>query len=238
MRQPLRIASVPSTATGTTGAPVSSASRPTPRLGWPSEPGRVRVPSGKISTMSPRARIALAVSMKSAVAGAAVDRERTEGAQHPPQQAVVEEDLLLGHVVHRAPGHAGDDERIEEAAVVGGDDHRAARGDVLAPDPLEAEVDEKERLERHADESVEEQVGSFLPRSPVITVVLHRTMRYPAGLRPLQLGRDEPGPAIPPGRCVAPSVERSPRRSGRSSSRWTRWRSPAATTTSSCWARP
>ena len=32
MRQPLRIASVPITATGTTGAPVSSASRPTPRL--------------------------------------------------------------------------------------------------------------------------------------------------------------------------------------------------------------
>ena len=49
MRQPLRTASVPMTATGTTGAPVSNASRPTPRLGWPSEPGRVRVPSGNIS---------------------------------------------------------------------------------------------------------------------------------------------------------------------------------------------
>ena len=40
MRQPLRIASVPMIATGTTGAPVSSASRPTPRLGLPSAPGR------------------------------------------------------------------------------------------------------------------------------------------------------------------------------------------------------
>ena len=39
MRQPLRIASVPMMATGTTGAPVSSASRPTPRLGLPSAPG-------------------------------------------------------------------------------------------------------------------------------------------------------------------------------------------------------
>jgi hypothetical protein len=65
MRQPLRIASVPLMATGTTGAPVSSASRPTPRLGLPSAPGRMRVPSGKISTGSPRWRIAFAVSTMS-----------------------------------------------------------------------------------------------------------------------------------------------------------------------------
>jgi hypothetical protein len=66
IRQPLRIASVPKIATGTTGAPVSSARRPTPRLGRPSAPGRTRVPSGKISTASPRARIALAVVTMSA----------------------------------------------------------------------------------------------------------------------------------------------------------------------------
>ena len=65
-RQPLRIASVPMMATGTTGAPVSSASRPTPRRGRPSAPGRMRVPSTKIRTTSPRARIALAVSIMSA----------------------------------------------------------------------------------------------------------------------------------------------------------------------------
>ena len=65
MRQPRRIASVPITATGTTGAPVSSARRPTPRRGRPSAPGRMRVPSGKISTASPRARIAFAVSIMS-----------------------------------------------------------------------------------------------------------------------------------------------------------------------------
>ena len=64
-RQPLRTASVPITATGTTGAPVSSASRPTPRLGRPSAPGRTRVPSENISTASPRARIALAVASMS-----------------------------------------------------------------------------------------------------------------------------------------------------------------------------
>ena len=68
IRQPLRIASVPIIATGTTVAPVSSASRPTPRLGLPSAPGRVRVPSGNIRTASPRSRIAFAVSIMSASA--------------------------------------------------------------------------------------------------------------------------------------------------------------------------
>ena len=62
---PLRTRSVPMIATGTTGTPVSSASRPTPRLGRPSAPGRIRVPSANIRTESPRARIALAVSTKS-----------------------------------------------------------------------------------------------------------------------------------------------------------------------------
>ena len=66
IRQPRRTASVPMTATGTTGAPVSSASRPTPRLGRPSPPGRIRVPSGKISTQSPRSRISRAVAIASA----------------------------------------------------------------------------------------------------------------------------------------------------------------------------
>ena len=65
MRQPLRTASEPMIATGTTGAPVSSARRPMPRLGRPSGPGRVRVPSGKMSTPSPRSRIARVVAIAS-----------------------------------------------------------------------------------------------------------------------------------------------------------------------------
>ena len=65
IRQPRRTASVPITATGTTGAPVSSARRPTPRRGRPSEPGRTRVPSGNMRTTSPRARIARAVAIDS-----------------------------------------------------------------------------------------------------------------------------------------------------------------------------
>jgi hypothetical protein len=65
IRHPRRTASVPITAIGTTGAPVSSASRPIPRFGRPSAPGRVRVPSGNIRTMSPRSRIARAVAIDS-----------------------------------------------------------------------------------------------------------------------------------------------------------------------------
>ena len=50
MRIPRRTWSVPKTATGSTAAPVSSASRPKPRRGRPSEPVRIRVPSGKMQT--------------------------------------------------------------------------------------------------------------------------------------------------------------------------------------------
>jgi hypothetical protein len=48
--QPRRACSLPVIAIGTTGAPLWSARRPTPRFGLPSEPERMRVPSGKITT--------------------------------------------------------------------------------------------------------------------------------------------------------------------------------------------
>ena len=53
------------TATGTTGAPVSSARRPTPRFGCAERAGRMRVPSGKMQTAPPRSRITRAVSIAS-----------------------------------------------------------------------------------------------------------------------------------------------------------------------------
>ena len=159
MRQPLRIASVPMMATGTTGAPVSSASRPTPRRGRPSAPGRMRVPSGKISTASPRSRIALRGLEHVGVALAAADREGAERVEEPGGQAVAEQ-LLLGHVVHRPPGDRGDHERVQERAVVGGEDHGPALGHVLAPDPRQPEVEVEERLEHRADEPVDERVDA------------------------------------------------------------------------------
>ncbi len=63
MRQPRRTCSLPWTAIGSTAAPVSSASRPTPRLGRPSEPERIRVPSGKMTTVPPRSTTSRAVSI-------------------------------------------------------------------------------------------------------------------------------------------------------------------------------
>ncbi len=63
--QPSRARSEPVTAIGTTGLPLSSASRPTPRLGCRSEPVRMRVPSGKITTACPRSRRASAVIIDS-----------------------------------------------------------------------------------------------------------------------------------------------------------------------------
>ena len=82
--------------------------------------------------------------------------------------------------------------------MVGGDDHRAVLGDVLAPDPAHPEVDVEERLERDPDESVDERVGPVLPRPAVKpldirAVVIHRTMAYPAVACPLQFGASEPG---------------------------------------------
>ncbi len=65
IRQPRRARSLPVTATGTTGAPLSSASRPTPLCGRPSEPRLMRVPSGKITTTSPRSNSARAVFIDS-----------------------------------------------------------------------------------------------------------------------------------------------------------------------------
>ena len=65
MTHPRRARSLPVTATGTTGAPLSSARRPTPRLGRSTEPCLIRVPSGKITTASPRSSSASAVATDS-----------------------------------------------------------------------------------------------------------------------------------------------------------------------------
>ncbi len=86
IRQPRRTCSVPITATGRTEAPVSSASRPAPRFGVPSEPVRIRVPSGKMQTAPPRSRMPRAVAIAWTSAwprriGKAPSRERTQACQ-------------------------------------------------------------------------------------------------------------------------------------------------------------
>jgi hypothetical protein len=65
IRQPLRARSEFVTAIGTTGLPLWRARRPTPRFGRASDPVRIRVPSGKITTACPRSRSVRAVSIDS-----------------------------------------------------------------------------------------------------------------------------------------------------------------------------
>jgi len=71
--------------------------------------------------------------------------------------------------------------------MVGGDDHGALSGNVLAPDPAETKVDVEERLEYGSDEPVDDRVRPLLPGPPVQPLLIHRTLAYPFRRRPLQL---------------------------------------------------
>ena len=200
IRHPRRTASVPITATGTTGAPVSSASRPTPRLGLPSEPGRVRVPSGKISTMSPRSRIALAVvdhlpSPAPRSTGNAPERVQQPGDDRGSRTAPSwRRSTSAGAPSSRSrtgPGSCGGWRRRSPVRRLG----MCSR-----PIRLIAEVDVEERLEDRPDDPVHDRIGAPLPRAPVKAIVIHRTLAYPAGARPLQLRVVEPGHRLAPAR--------------------------------------
>jgi hypothetical protein len=120
------------------------------------------VPSGTTTTQSPRSRIAHRLP----VAGPAIDGEGAEGVQDPGLPAVFEQ-LALGHVVDGPAYERTDDEGVEEAAVVGGQQQRPAAGEMLAADALEAEVDEKERNEERADGPVDDWVYPLLERALV-----------------------------------------------------------------------
>ena len=161
MRQPLRTSSVPMTAIGTTGAPVCSARRPTPLRGAPSGPGRTRVPSGKSTTQSPAREDRAGGLHRLRVARAAIDGEGAEAVQQPCHHAVLEQ-LALCHVVDGPAHERADHERIEEAAVVGGQQQRAAARQVLCADALHAEVDQEERHEHRPDGPVEDGVDAAL----------------------------------------------------------------------------
>ena len=64
---------------------------------------------------------------RAGVAGPAVDGESSERTQKPRLPAALEE-LALGHVVDGPPKQRADDERVEKAAVVGGEQQRPAAG--------------------------------------------------------------------------------------------------------------
>ena len=89
IRQPLRMSSVPMIAIGTTGAPVSSASRPTPapRLAERARPGPR--PLGEHQHDLPAPEDHLRRLDRVLVARAPVNRERPERIQQPAEQPVV-----------------------------------------------------------------------------------------------------------------------------------------------------
>ena len=90
IRHPRRARSLPVTATGTTGAPLSSASRPTPLCGRPSDPRLMRVPSGKITTTSPRSNSARAVFIDSSSDSPRRSGKRAEAVEQPADERVAE----------------------------------------------------------------------------------------------------------------------------------------------------
>ena len=111
------------------------------------------------------------------IAGAPVDRERAQRVQQPAQDPAVAEQLLLGHVVHGPPGHRADHERVEEAPVVGGENDRPLRRDVLPADPLHPQVDQKERRQDQPDDEQHHPIDALLPGPAVQRFVIHRTWR-------------------------------------------------------------
>ncbi len=115
-----------------------------------------------------------------AVGRAAVDRKGAERIE-PPAHETLAEEFLLGHVVHRPPRHRRDHEGVQEAAVVGRDNHRPFGGNVLAPDPAHTEVGQEKGLEEPANQPVDKRVDTDLARARVQHLMVHRTWRTRCG---------------------------------------------------------
>ena len=81
------------------------------------------------------------------------------------------EQLLLGHEVDGSPQAHADHERVEEAPVVRGQDHRPARGDVLAALALEPEPDPHRGLQDRTHDPVHNPVHAAPPRALVIALL-------------------------------------------------------------------
>ena len=164
--QPRRACSVPVTAIGTTGAPLWSARRPTPRLGL-----RERAAADARALGEDHDRLAALEQRERGghrlvVGLAAPDREGAHAVEEPADQRVLEQ-LALGDEVDRAAEAAADHERVEEAAVVGREDHAAVRdvGAAAAPQP---EVDLDRRLEDEARRPVDVAVHAATARALVV----------------------------------------------------------------------
>ena len=98
---------------------------------------------------------------------AALDREGAEAVQDPAGDPAFEQ-LALGHEVDRLLDAAADHERVQEAAVVGGQDHGPLGGHVLAAGAAHAQEQQQEGLEHHADGPVHPRVHAALADAAVV----------------------------------------------------------------------
>ena len=124
-----RACSEPWIATGTTGTPDSSASRPRPGFGWPSSFVRERPPSRVHQHRAAAVEDRVRGDEGLLVALTAAHRERPAVVDDEVEHRGLEE-LRLGHELHLAPQQHRHEEVVEEAEVVGRQQHRAALGDV------------------------------------------------------------------------------------------------------------
>ena len=98
---------------------------------------------------------------------AAPDRECAERVQQPTLPALLEQ-LALGDEVHGPAQADPDDERVEEAAVVRGEQDRAAARDVLAAEARRPEPDVDCRLQEAAHDPVDEAIYAAPARAVVV----------------------------------------------------------------------
>ena len=137
--QPSRTCSEPCTATGSTAAPdlerepADAAVRDGERAA--ADPGPLGEDAERAAALEDPAR----GLERLRVGLAAADRVGAEAVEDPALPGRLEQ-LDLGDVVHRPPPgqHRAEHERVEEAAVVGGDDQAALDAGVLAAEPLRA----------------------------------------------------------------------------------------------------
>ena len=177
------MSSVPAIATGTMGAPVSSARRPTPRFGlaeWARPHARALGKDADRPALledDPRRLHRRLVGL------AAPDREGAERQEDPRLPALVEQ-LDLGDEAQRAPEAAPDHERVREAAVVGGQQHRALLGHVLEAHAPQPEVDVEEGLQDRPHDPVHGHDGPAVAGDLMGALELHLDSReYPAFAR-------------------------------------------------------
>ena len=128
--------SVPTSATGTSGLPVSRASRAAPRRNGRRRTG-LHVPWAKMPRMLPVFEQALGAAERVEVTAPPVDGKGGEALHDRPGGGAPPE-LGFRHEADDARGREAEHERVDHRLVVGDEDARPLGGDALAPGDLHA----------------------------------------------------------------------------------------------------